>query len=65
MNGNGEPLHQRRVRALPTRASASRPAWSALENRMLRCTVGDEMRPWQEALTDFFEELEARRHDNL
>ena len=23
-------------------ASASRPAWSALENRMLRCTVGDE-----------------------
>ena len=28
-------------------ASASRPAWSALENRMLRCTVGDEMRDWQ------------------
>ena len=35
-------------------ASASRPAWSALENRMLRCTVGDEMRDWQDALHDFF-----------
>ena len=35
--------------------SADRPAWSALENRMLRCTVGDEMRPWQQALACFFE----------
>lgn len=34
----------------PTR----RPAYSALENRMLRCTVGDEMRPWEEALSCFF-----------
>lgn len=34
--------------------SASRPAWSALENRMLRCTVGDEMRDWQAALEEFF-----------
>ena len=34
--------------------SANRPAWSALENRMLRCTVSDEMRGWQDALNDFF-----------
>lgn len=34
--------------------SARRPAWSALENRMLTCTIGDRMRPWQEALADFF-----------
>lgn len=34
--------------------SARRPAWSALENRMLACTIGDHMRPWQEALADFF-----------
>ena len=34
--------------------AASRPAWSALDNRMLRCTVGDEMRPWQEALAAYF-----------
>lgn len=35
-------------------AAARRPAWSALENRMLACTVGDEMRPWREALAAFF-----------
>ena len=35
-------------------ASANRPAWSALDNRMLRCTVGDEMRDWQDALKDYF-----------
>jgi len=33
---------------------AKRPAYSALDNMMLRCTVGDEMRPWQDALRDFF-----------
>ncbi len=35
--------------------SADRPAWSALDNRMLRCTVGNPVRPWQEALKEFFE----------
>lgn len=34
--------------------AARRPAWSALDNRMLRCTVGDEMRDWREALECFF-----------
>ena len=34
--------------------SANRPAWSALDNRMLRCTVGDEMRDWKVAIQDFF-----------
>ena len=34
--------------------SARRPAWSALENRMLRCTVGDTTRDWRDALKDFF-----------
>lgn len=36
-------------------ASTNRPAWSALENRMLACTVGNEMRSWQDALKCFFE----------
>ncbi len=36
-------------------ASADRPAYSALDNAMLRATVGDEMRPWREALACFFE----------
>lgn len=35
-------------------ASTNRPAWSALDNRMLRCTVGNRVRPWQEALASFF-----------
>ncbi len=34
--------------------SARRPAYSALDNSMLRGTVGNEMRPWQEALECFF-----------
>ena len=34
---------------------AKRPAFSALAHRMLPATVGDDMRPWQEALAVFFE----------
>jgi dTDP-4-dehydrorhamnose reductase len=29
---------------------AKRPAYSALDNQMLRCTVGDDMRTWQDAI---------------
>ena len=32
---------------------APRPAYSVLRNTMLRCTVGDGMRPWEDALADF------------
>ena len=39
--------------------SANRPAWSALENRILRCTVGDNMREWKDALQDFFKTWEG------
>jgi len=35
---------------------APRPAYSALQNLMLSCTVGDEMRPWEEALSSFFKQ---------
>ncbi|MEG2205363.1 MAG: dTDP-4-dehydrorhamnose reductase [Oscillospiraceae bacterium] len=35
-------------------AAAARPAYSALDNMMLRNDVGNEMRPWQEALESFF-----------
>lgn len=37
---------------------AWRPAWSALGHAMLRATVGDEMRPWQDALAQTMGELE-------
>lgn len=33
---------------------APRPAYSALDHAMLRCTIGDGMRPWQQALEAFF-----------
>lgn len=37
---------------------ARRPAYSALEHRMLRCTVGDEMRPWEDALRQYIHTLD-------
>ncbi|PRR83051.1 dTDP-4-dehydrorhamnose reductase [Clostridium vincentii] len=33
--------------------SAKRPEYSSLDNMMLRCTVGDEMRNWEEAIEMF------------
>ncbi len=42
---------------LPT--PAKRPAYSSLDNRMLRNTVGDEMRDWQDALKCYIEHLEG------
>jgi dTDP-4-dehydrorhamnose reductase len=37
---------------------AKRPTFSSLDNMMLRCTVGDEMRQWQEALRIFVSNVE-------
>ena len=39
---------------------AKRPAYSALDNMMLRCTVGDEMRPWQDALKYFMDHYDGK-----
>lgn len=36
------------------KSPTKRPAYSCLDHPMLRCTVGDEMRNWQEALRSFF-----------
>lgn len=38
--------------------SAKRPEYSSLDNMMLRCTVGDEMRGWKEALGTFISNLD-------
>ncbi|KYH34461.1 dTDP-4-dehydrorhamnose reductase [Clostridium tepidiprofundi DSM 19306] len=32
---------------------AKRPSFSSLDNMMLRCTVGDDMREWEDALNEF------------
>lgn len=37
--------------------SAERPAYSSLRNAHLADTVGDEMRPWQDALADYLKNL--------
>jgi dTDP-4-dehydrorhamnose reductase len=39
--------------------SADRSAWSALDNRMLRCTVGNDVRDWKQALAVFFEQWDG------
>ncbi len=36
---------------------ANRPRYSSLDNMMLRCTIGDEMRNWEEALKTFIENI--------
>ena len=46
--------------------AADRPSYSALDNAMLRVTVGDEFRPWQEALTCFMKNFrETEEFGNL
>ncbi len=37
--------------------SANRPAFSSLDNVRLRETIGDEMRPWEEALATYMQNL--------
>ncbi len=40
--------------------AASRPAYSSLDNMMLRCTVGDECRQWQDALKVYIQKLKEK-----
>lgn len=40
------------------KTAAKRPEYSSLDNMMLRCTVGDEMRDWKEALINFMNNIE-------
>jgi dTDP-4-dehydrorhamnose reductase len=37
--------------------AAKRPAFSSLDNMGLRCTIGDEMREWEEALVAFIRKI--------
>ena len=39
---------------------AKRPAYSSLDNMMLRCTVGDDMRNWEEELETFIENIKNK-----
>ncbi|WP_165062551.1 dTDP-4-dehydrorhamnose reductase [Adlercreutzia sp. ZJ154] len=37
--------------------SANRPAFSSLKNKHLESTIGNEMRPWQDALAEYMDKL--------
>lgn len=37
---------------------ARRPEFSSLDNLMLRCTIGDQMRDWEEALKEYISKVE-------
>ena len=39
---------------------ATRPVYSPLDNMMLRATVGDEMRPWDEAVECFIKKIKGK-----
>ncbi|MDV3426285.1 MAG: sugar nucleotide-binding protein, partial [Bacillota bacterium] len=39
------------------KSAAKRPAFSSLDNMMLRATVGDEMRNWEDALKCFINNI--------
>lgn len=43
---------------------AKRPAYSSLDNMMLRVTVGDEFRPWEEALSCFMKNYMEMENNN-
>ena len=40
---------------------AKRPEYSSLDNMMLRCTVGNEMRNWEDAIEYFVNDLKNRK----
>lgn len=42
------------------KTTAKRPEYSSLDNMMLRNTVSDEMREWQDAIKSFIKNLEVR-----
>ena len=39
------------------KTAAKRPEYSSLDNMMLRCTVGDEMRNWEDAIENFINNI--------
>jgi dTDP-4-dehydrorhamnose reductase len=41
--------------------AARRPEFSSLDNMMLRCTIGDNMRKWQDALKSFINSPEVQK----
>lgn len=49
------------ISTLDYNSTIQRPPYSTLDHMMLRCTIGDHMRNWQDALKDFIKNLTDRR----
>jgi dTDP-4-dehydrorhamnose reductase len=43
--------------------AAKRPSYSSLDNMMLRCTIGDKMRSWEDALKAFIDDLKNQNQE--
>jgi dTDP-4-dehydrorhamnose reductase len=41
------------IKSIELNQQAKRPEYSSLDNMMLRCTIKDRMRHWEDALEDF------------
>ena len=55
---SGEKCEVRPCTSEEYRTLAKRPKYSSMDNMMLRNTVGDEMRTWEDALKSFINKLE-------
>lgn len=55
---SGEKCEVRPCTSEEYKATARRPKYSSLDNMMLRNTVGDEMRTWQDAIKSFINKLD-------
>lgn len=53
----GKPCKVKPVTTEEFPRPAPRPAYSAMDHLMLRCTVGDAMRPWKEALAAYIPQV--------
>ena len=57
----GEPCEKEPLTSAEYKArfpqAADRPAYSSLDNARLRATIGDSMRPWQDALATYMQNL--------
>jgi len=43
--------------------AAKRPFYSSLDNMMLRCTIGDRMRNWEDALKVFIDDVKSEKQE--
>ncbi|MDD3428574.1 MAG: dTDP-4-dehydrorhamnose reductase [Oscillospiraceae bacterium] len=60
VNATVSPCTTQEYQKMITKPGADRPAYSALDNMMLRVSVGDEMRTWQDALKCYFKNWDGQ-----